>query len=181
MVCRRIHAYAGPRSVRGWCRASARPVVGSTLLSLDRLPAGDGGCRIGDREAQDRGSPARGQSPIPRGRGRLTWSLRSSLVCSRRSPSSSPRVSIAGLSVAILLRIALVSVALAAGCLYGCGRRVVLVREDSPVRIGPGAKARLYTLDGSTGEWSLSENAAELPEGWYLVSPMWLDEEDRKP
>lgn len=81
----------------------------------------------------------------------------------------------------MLLRIAVVSVALVIGCLYGCGRRVVLVREDSPVRIGPGAKARLYTLDASTSEWSLSENAVEIPEGWYLVSPMWLDEEDRKP
>jgi len=105
---------------------------------------------------------------------------RSSLGSSRPSQDSSLRESTAGRLLSILLPIAAVSVALAVACLYGCGRRVVLVREDSPVRIGPGAKARLYTLDGSTGEWSLSENQAELPEGWFLVSPMWLDEEEQK-
>jgi hypothetical protein len=54
----------------------------------------------------------------------------------------------------------------------GCGR-TVLVRQGSPVRIGPDAKARIYVL--ADGEWNLSSNTVQIPEGWYLVSPEWVD------
>jgi hypothetical protein len=54
----------------------------------------------------------------------------------------------------------------------GCGR-TVLVSEGSPIRIGPSAKARVYAM--VDGEWQLSQNAVAIPEGWYVVSPSFVD------
>lgn len=68
------------------------------------------------------------------------------------------------------LRCALLAPAFAAGC----GSRVVLVSEAAPVRIGPDARARVYTMQD--GEWRLSANAVAVPEGWYLVAPSWVEE-----
>ena len=59
--------------------------------------------------------------------------------------------------------------------LTGCGR-TVLVSEGSPVRLGPGTKAKIYFLDPITGEWTLSDNCVELDEGWYLVPPSFVEE-----
>lgn len=56
----------------------------------------------------------------------------------------------------------------------GCSR-TVLVPESSPIRIGPETRARVYALDG--GEWVLSENRVEIPEGWYCVPPSFVEEE----
>jgi len=33
------------------------------------------------------------------------------------------------------------------------------------VRIGPGVSGRVYVM--KNGEWVLSKNKVELPEGWY--------------
>ena len=63
-------------------------------------------------------------------------------------------------SVAVLL--------FASGC-----TRVVLVPEQSPVRIGPCARARVYAL--VNGDWVVSDNAVRLEEGWYLVPPSFVE------
>lgn len=60
------------------------------------------------------------------------------------------------------------------GFASGCGSRVVLVKESSPVRIGPKAKAKVYAF--MDNEWQLSQNEVCLPEGWYLVPPSYVDE-----
>lgn len=64
--------------------------------------------------------------------------------------------------------------ALALGFASGCGR-TVLVPESSPFRIGPGTKARIYAM--TDGEWTLSSNSVEIPEGWYCVPPSFVEEE----
>ena len=69
------------------------------------------------------------------------------------------RASIAGLAVAC-----------ASGCL-----RPVLIEETDPVRLGPGVKARLYVM--IDGTWTLTEMRAEVPEGWYLVPPSFVEGE----
>jgi len=51
----------------------------------------------------------------------------------------------------------------------------VLVNSGSPVRIGPAAQGRVYTR--VQGEWTLSQNSVELPEGWYLVSPEFVEDQ----
>ena len=56
----------------------------------------------------------------------------------------------------------------------GCGPRTVLVPESSPVRIGPNVKGRVYVREGN--EWTLSSNCVEIPEGFYLVPPSYVDE-----
>lgn len=55
----------------------------------------------------------------------------------------------------------------------GCGR-TVLVSEASPIRIGPNARIRVYTL--VDGEWTLSKNAVTVSEGWYCVPPSFLED-----
>lgn len=51
----------------------------------------------------------------------------------------------------------------------------MLVTEDSPLRIGPDAEARVYSRQD--GAWVLSESTVELPEGWYLVPPSFVEQE----
>lgn len=62
--------------------------------------------------------------------------------------------------------------ALVIGFASGCGR-TVLVSEGSPIRIGPSARARVYSL--VDGQWQLSQNPVAIPEGWYVVSPSFVE------
>jgi len=70
-------------------------------------------------------------------------------------------------------------VVLALGLMSGCGSRTVFIPEDSPIRVGPRAKMRVYTLQ--KGEWTLSSNEVSLPEGWYCVPPSFVKEDDPLP
>lgn len=74
----------------------------------------------------------------------------------------------------ILMWTALFTAALVLAFASGCAR-TVLVREGSPLRIGPKTEARVYARVG--GEWELSENRVEVPEGWYLVPPSFVETE----
>lgn len=56
----------------------------------------------------------------------------------------------------------------------GCGSRTVFVPDESPMRVGPRSSILVYHRIG--GEWTLSNNRIEIPEGWYLVPPSYLDE-----
>jgi hypothetical protein len=50
----------------------------------------------------------------------------------------------------------------------------VFVPEDSPMRVGPSSSMRVWMrLDGV---WTLSGNRIDVPEGWYLVPPSYVDE-----
>lgn len=69
-------------------------------------------------------------------------------------------------------RTALCLCALALASMPGC-RRTVLVTEDSPLRVGPGTTARVYSLQPD-GRWLLSEDQVQVPEGWYLVPPSYV-------
>jgi len=61
---------------------------------------------------------------------------------------------------------------LAIACASGCGSRTIFVPEESPMRIGPDSRIRVYhRIDGV---WTLSQNRIEIPEGWYLVPPSYL-------
>lgn len=78
--------------------------------------------------------------------------------------------------MAILILICFVALALAFAS--GCGNnRTVFVPEDSPMRIGPGAKSRMWVrIDG---RWELSGNSVEIPEGWYVVPSSYVEEESQ--
>lgn len=56
----------------------------------------------------------------------------------------------------------------------GCAR-TVFVSESTPMRIGPMVTGRIYHR--IAGEWVLSQNAVPIPEGWYLVPPSFVEEE----
>jgi hypothetical protein len=60
----------------------------------------------------------------------------------------------------------------------GCAPRTVLVPESAPMRVGPDVKAFVYTSEGS--QWVLSGNRVEIPEGWYLVPPSFVDALDEE-
>jgi hypothetical protein len=68
----------------------------------------------------------------------------------------------------IFLAFVVLAIAFSGGC-----SRTVLVSEASPVRVGPDVKGKVYALVG--GEWTLSPNRVELPEGWYLVPPSFVE------
>ena len=55
----------------------------------------------------------------------------------------------------------------ATAILMGCGStKVVFVDTQSQmVRIGPNVSGKVYVL--KNGEWVLSKNNMQLPEGWY--------------
>jgi len=60
------------------------------------------------------------------------------------------------------------------GLMSGCGSRTVFIPEDSPIRMGPNARVRVYTLQ--QGQWILSNNSVAIPEGWYCVPPSFVND-----
>ena len=70
----------------------------------------------------------------------------------------------------MLVAVLLLTLMAAAGC-----QRTVLVSEDSPIRTGPDVSARVYTLTHD-GEWRLSDNKVNIPEGWYCVPPSFVQD-----
>lgn len=72
---------------------------------------------------------------------------------------------------------AILFAALVIGFASGCGSsRTVFVPEASPMRVGPDARVRVYHR--VAGEWTLSSNRIEIPEGWYLVPPSFVRADD---
>lgn len=72
-----------------------------------------------------------------------------------------------------LIGILLFCVVLVLGFASGC-TRAVLIPESSPIRIGPETKARIYAY--IDGEWTLMDNIVDIPEGWYVVPPSFVEE-----
>lgn len=66
-------------------------------------------------------------------------------------------------------------VVLVLGFASGCNR-AVLIPESSPKRVGPSVKGQVYML--VEGKWTLSDNRVEIPEGWYIVPPSFVDGEE---
>lgn len=97
---------------------------------------------------------------------------------SRRLPSVSSSgwkaVWRSGLGPWILTWIGLLLSALVLAFASGCGR-TVLVSEGSPMRVGPATRAQVWTR--VQGEWELSASRVEIPEGWYLVPPSFVEKE----
>jgi hypothetical protein len=74
--------------------------------------------------------------------------------------------------------IALLCAAPALASASGCAR-TVLVEEDTLLRVGRDARIRVwYRLDG---EWRDSGTSLGIPEGWYLVPPSFVSEDDPLP
>lgn len=71
------------------------------------------------------------------------------------------------------LAICLAFVVPASASVHGCAR-AVLIPEGAPMRIGPECRTRVYVMTGS--EWRLSGNRIEIPEGWYVVPPSFVEE-----
>lgn len=64
------------------------------------------------------------------------------------------------------------------GFASGCsGNRTVFVPEDSPMRIGPDARARVWVR--VNGQWELSRNQITIPEGWYIVPSSYVEADER--
>lgn len=68
--------------------------------------------------------------------------------------------------------------ALVLAFLAGCNR-AVLIPESSPIRIGPNTKSRIYSY--IDGKWTLMDNNVDIPEGWYVVPPSFVDESKEVP
>lgn len=94
--------------------------------------------------------------------------------CSRGSKSAwsvAPwRSMLTWMGLGIVIAFAASAVVFASGC-----TRTVLVQEGSPLRIGPNNATHVYAR--VDGEWQLSPNKVEIPEGWYLVPPSYVDDD----
>lgn len=101
--------------------------------------------------------------------------MRSFAAFSRRCSITSTELLVVASWLSSLGLTVLCCAGLVAACAAGCGPRVVLVPEAAPVRIGPETRARIYAM--TDGEWQLSANRCDLPEGWYLVPPSFVEEE----
>lgn len=77
------------------------------------------------------------------------------------------------MQIAIVLLWCGLAVVLLAGC---AASRTVFIPESSPIRMGPSVSGRVYTM--IDGQWTLSSNRVEIPEGWYCVPPSYVAEED---
>lgn len=65
--------------------------------------------------------------------------------------------------------------------LLGCGNnRTIFVPEDSPMRLGPSTRARVWTRVAGEKDWVLSSNSVPLPEGWYIVPSSYVREVEPK-
>jgi len=81
----------------------------------------------------------------------------------------------------MLILIAILFVALVLGSASGCGNnRTIFVPEDSPMRLGPNVKARVWVRVDGSKEWVLSGNAVPLPEGYWIVPTSYVKEESDK-
>lgn len=89
-------------------------------------------------------------------------------LCSRISSAALSVVPWPVMQMWIFLAFVLLVIVFSGGC-----SRTVLVSEASPVRIGPAVTGKVYAL--VDGEWTLSPNRVELPEGWYLVPPSYVE------
>lgn len=58
----------------------------------------------------------------------------------------------------------------------GCGPRVVLVTEASPVRTGEDMRGHVYAL--LDGQWVPSSTKVSVPEGWYMVPPSFVETDE---
>ena len=56
--------------------------------------------------------------------------------------------------------------------------RAVFISDSAPARVGPDCRGRVYTLDDK-GAWILSDNLVSIPEGYYFVSPVWVQDEKK--
>lgn len=104
---------------------------------------------------------------------------------SRRSRSRSSDGSIAEFRLVnmrlTLILTAILFVALVIGFASGCGNnRTIFVPEDSPMRLGPNARSRVWVRVDGSKEWVLSGNTIDLPEGWYIVPSSYVRPEDGK-
>jgi hypothetical protein len=83
----------------------------------------------------------------------------------------------------MLLLIPMLFAALAIASLNGCGaagNRTVFVPESSPMRIGPKARFKVWIRTQASGEWELSSNEVAIPEGWYIVPPSYVSEDNAR-
>lgn len=63
------------------------------------------------------------------------------------------------------------------GCAAGCrGRTVLIPSDDSLLRVGPGG-AKLRVWYHLKGEWLDSGEPLAIPEGWYLLPPSFVEDE----
>ena len=99
----------------------------------------------------------------------------SSRLSSRRSLPWWERASLIGIALTTPIAILVFCVVAALASASGCAR-AVLIPEGSPVRIGPDCRTRVYVMTGS--EWKLSGNRVEIPEGWYVVPPSFVEESE---
>lgn len=84
-----------------------------------------------------------------------------------------PEVVPPSMQIKILICLGGLVLAFLAGC-----NRAVFIPEASPIRMGPSVKGKVYLL--LEGQWTLTDNQVEIPEGWYCVPPSYVQDESKE-
>lgn len=77
-----------------------------------------------------------------------------------------------------LLWIVLASSALVIASATGCGSRTILVSESSVLRVAPSVRGYAYLWDAEAKEWRIGGTMITYPEGWYLVPPSFVEDDE---
>ena len=77
-----------------------------------------------------------------------------------------------------LLWIVLASSALVIASATGCGSRTILVSESSVLRVAPSVRGYAYLWDAEAKEWRIGGTMITYPEGWYLVPPSFVEQDE---
>jgi hypothetical protein len=80
-------------------------------------------------------------------------------------------------SRAMLPLIVLSCVAAALGFASGCGR-TVLIPEAAVLRVARDVKGHVYSWNEADQEWQMSARQIAYPEGWYIVPPSYVEEDE---
>jgi len=59
----------------------------------------------------------------------------------------------------------------------GCGR-TVLIPEAAVLRVASDVKGHVYLWNETDHEWQMSARQIAYPEGWYLVPPSYVEEDE---
>jgi len=80
-------------------------------------------------------------------------------------------------SRAMLRLIALSCVVAVLAFASGCGR-TVLIPEAAVLRVASDVKGHVYSWNETDHEWQMSARQIAYPEGWYLVPPSYVEEDE---
>ena len=78
----------------------------------------------------------------------------------------------------MILWIVLCSSAMVIAFATGCTNKKIVAHESAVLRVAPDVRGYAYLWDAETNAWKMSSKMITYPQGWYLVPPAYIEEEE---